>query len=70
MESQQPVNFEVEFKARWRHENPDTGEVLEGHRWFLISAFPEFGPDGALTKAWGCNVDVRRVPGEWSCFVT
>lgn len=59
MVSQKPVTFEVEFKARWRQENPDTGEVLEGQRWFLISAFPEFDEDGVLDKAWGCNVDVR-----------
>ncbi|KAF2424210.1 hypothetical protein EJ08DRAFT_595273 [Tothia fuscella] len=58
MNGKQPVTFEIQFKSRWKHRDADTGEVLEGHRWFLISAFPEFGEDGNLTKAWGCNVDV------------
>jgi hypothetical protein len=56
---QQPVTFECQFKSRWRSVNPTTGEVLEGPKWFLISALPEFGEDGTMTKAWGCNVDVR-----------
>jgi PAS domain-containing protein len=59
IEHQQPVTFECQFKSRWRSVNSVTGEVLEGPRWFLISALPEFGDDGEMTKAWGCNVDVR-----------
>jgi hypothetical protein len=57
----QPVTFECQFKSRWQHTNPDTGELLEGGRWFLISACPEFGEDGKIMGAWGCNVDVRYV---------
>jgi PAS domain-containing protein len=59
IEHKQPVTFECQFKSRWRSVNSTTGEVLEGPRWFLISALPEFGENGEMTKAWGCNVDVR-----------
>jgi hypothetical protein len=59
IEHKKPVTFECQFKSRWRQVNPTTGEVLEGARWFLISALPEFGDDGEMIKAWGCNVDVR-----------
>lgn len=53
-----PVNFECQFKARWNAPDPVTGEQLEGGRWFLITAFPEFGEDGTLKSAWGCNIDI------------
>jgi hypothetical protein len=59
IEHKKSVTFECQFKSRWRSVNSTTGEVLEGPRWFLISALPEFGEDGKMTKAWGCNVDVR-----------
>lgn len=59
LQDKQQVTFECETKLRWQHRNLTTGEVLEGPRWLLISAFPEFEEDGTLKSAWGCNVDVR-----------
>jgi hypothetical protein len=58
MKDHQPITLECEFKARWRSRDPVTGQQLEGARWFLISAFPEFAEDGSLKSAWGCNVDL------------
>jgi hypothetical protein len=58
MEDHQPITLECQSKALWRSRDPTTGQRLEGARWFLISAFPEFAEDGSLKCAWGCNVDV------------
>jgi hypothetical protein len=59
MDDHLPITFECQFRGRWRSFDPATGERLEGARWFLISAFPEYAEDGSLKSAWGCNVDVR-----------
>ncbi|KAF2427708.1 hypothetical protein EJ08DRAFT_671585 [Tothia fuscella] len=32
--------------------------MLSGKRWFLVSAFPEFRPEGVMVRAWGMNVDI------------
>lgn len=58
MKSHQPITLECEFKARWHSRDPVTGQMLEGAKWFLISAFPEFADDGSLKSAWGCNVEL------------
>jgi hypothetical protein len=59
MTEHQPVTFECQFKTRWRSKDPKTGEIMEGPRWFLISALPELAEDNiTLKSAWGCNVDV------------
>lgn len=58
MENHQPITLECEFKARWHSRDSTTGQHLEGARWFLISAFPEFADDGSLKSAWGCNVEL------------
>jgi len=52
MNDKVPVNFELQFKAPWSFRNPDTGEVLQGTQWFLISAFPEFLEDGTFKSVW------------------
>jgi hypothetical protein len=55
MEDRQPVTFECQFKAQWKSRDPTSGESIEGPRWFLISAWPEFDEDGSLKSAWGKN---------------
>jgi hypothetical protein len=55
MEDRQPVTFECQFKAQWKSKDPTSGEPIEGPRWFLISALPEFNEDGSLKSAWGKN---------------
>lgn len=55
----QMVTFECQFKARWESRDPGTGEPIQGSTWFLVSAAPEYGPDGKTINSFcGCNVDI------------